>query len=77
MKKLTIIAVVFVTSGCATYKWASNGTLAEFRRDYYECERDMRQVMYNWGDSFMAPTLAAEFGERCMISKGYQKVRVD
>jgi hypothetical protein len=55
------------------YEWRKPGsTQADFRRDAYECERDMRQSGY-FGSGLAAAFEAQAFQERCMEAKGYYK----
>ena len=79
MKTLIVIGVVLLgLSGCSTqHKWTHpNFTQANWSRDTYECEKDMRQSGY-FGRGIMAQVRANEFQERCLQARGYTKVTVD
>jgi len=66
-------------SACAPAAlWDKPGaTKQDFAKDSYECERDMRQGS-NYGTGFiggLTGNTAEDFQERCMIARGYQRVR--
>ena len=78
MRRIILAVLIAVTlGGCAQYMWVKNGaTDAEFRKDRYECERDMRQSGYYGGGLYGALNMM-EFGEQCMRARGYQKTQAD
>jgi hypothetical protein len=70
-----LIAGLFsvAVAGCAKTYWTKPGlTPAEWNRDIYECERDMRQSGY-FGTGLVGHWNADAFQERCLIAKGYYK----
>ena len=74
MKFKGIIAVAVVSvilSGCAPTIWDKPGaTQADFARDSYDCEKDMRQSGY-YGGGLVGALNAEEFSDRCMVAHGY------
>lgn len=73
MKSLSI-AILVLVAGCApTWEWRHpTKNLTDFKKDSYECERDVRQSGY-YGGGIAGALNAQEFGARCMESKGYYK----
>lgn len=72
MKKLLLVLLL---CSCATqnYQWVSEKAKPEqWAKDMYECERDTRQTPF--GGGILRPMIAADFQERCLMSKGYKKV---
>ena len=70
---LLLACLVFALAGCARTMWAKDGaTQADFSRDAYECERDMRQSGY-FGGGLMGLANRQDFFERCMVAHGYEK----
>ena len=66
---------VLVVFGCTRVVWVKPGVSEqEFRVDSYVCEKDMRQSGY-FGTGISGAMNASGFYERCMESKGYQKIR--
>jgi hypothetical protein len=67
MKLFVLSAVLALPlTGCMKLVWAKRGaTVAEFKTDSYECERDSRQVTYRRGESRTA------FFNRCMDARGW------
>jgi hypothetical protein len=78
MRYATVITLFLVLTGCTQYMWKhpSHSDMARFRRDHYECERDMRQSGY-YGGGIAGQMNATAFGERCMVARGYYKVAKD
>jgi hypothetical protein len=61
-----------VVAGCQTY-WTKPGfNQADWNRESYECERDMRQSGY-YGTGFIGLLNSQGFFERCLVGKGYYK----
>src|SRR5437899_9366442 len=79
MNRLSIISLAtlsFLLSACASTSWSKPGaTQAEYNKDSYECERDMRQSG-GYGTGLAGALNAQGFAERCMIARGYTKVTV-
>jgi hypothetical protein len=77
MRRFSIIlpvALCFVLSACAATSWSKPGTTqAEYNKDSYECERDMRQSG-GYGTGLAGALNAQGFEDRCMIARGYTKV---
>ena len=68
-----VLAVLLTTSCAEQAVWVKPGaTEQEFAQDSYECERDMRQSGY-FGTGIYAPIAAQQFGERCMVARGWSK----
>jgi hypothetical protein len=66
-----------IVSGCAQYRWLHpNYTEATFKRDAYDCEKDMRQSAY-FGTGIGGAIRAREFQDRCMEARGYTKTLVE
>ena len=61
-------------SGCASsYTWEKPGaSMDQMNKDFYECEKDMRQSGY-FGGGIVGEINAQKFHERCLIAKGYIK----
>ena len=76
MRNLLLLSSFLFFTGCSTYVWLhpEHNDAARFNRDSYECERDMRQSGY-YGTGIVGAINAQEFGERCMIARGYYKAR--
>jgi hypothetical protein len=73
---ITTIAALGL-GGCAEYAWTKPGlTQADFNRDSYNCEKDMRQSGY-FGGGLVGALNAQAFEERCMTAQGYSKVRTN
>ena len=72
MRGLLIVAVAGpLLGGCAQTVWDKPGaTQADFQRDSYDCERDMRQSGY-FGGGIVGALNASGFESRCMMAKGY------
>jgi hypothetical protein len=63
-----------ILAGCATY-WTKPGfNPADWNRDRYECERDMRQSGY-YGSGLFGAINAQNFFEECLVARGYYKTR--
>jgi len=67
-----IALVSFSLFGCATpMVWEKSGvSQADFKRDRYECERDMRQSGY-FGGGISGSINRREFFKSCMGARGY------
>jgi hypothetical protein len=69
MKNAAALFVAVALSGCAAPEtwifYKPDMTLRAYQRDGYECEKDVRQVNYDRGES------AIPFLRRCMAAKGY------
>jgi len=79
MKPLFFLISALLFIGCAAqYVWKhpDHNDQARFNRDAYECERDMRQSGY-FGGGLTGQINAQQFQERCMVARGYYKVRRD
>jgi hypothetical protein len=77
MKKALALAPVIIASmlaltSCASTWSKPGGTQAEFNKDSYECERDMRQSG-GYGTGLVGALNAQGFAGRCMIAHGYTK----
>jgi hypothetical protein len=60
-------------AGCARTYWTKPGfNQADWNRDSYECERDMRQSGY-YGSGLIGALNAQDFQEPCLVAKGYYK----
>jgi hypothetical protein len=71
MRRLAIIAVLLPLAACAQYVWVKPGaTQADFKRDAYNCEKDMRQSGY-YGGGLAGALEAYGFEQRCMEAQGY------
>src|SRR5215510_6823562 len=76
-RQIAITIALLGLSGCAQYRWTHPSfTEANWRRDIYECERDMRQSAY-FGGGIVGQINANDFQERCLQARGYSKVKVD
>jgi hypothetical protein len=74
---LMAILCALTLTACAmpTYSWyRPNLTEAEWRRDSYDCERDARMSALSFGTSIVGQVQAERFAQRCMESKGYERV---
>ena len=82
MRGLALILLILILPGCAHYMWArvdgnnDQAAIEQFRKDSYECERDVRQSGH-YGQGVYGAMEAQGFGERCMRSRGYKKVPRD
>ncbi len=66
------ISLLIVTS-CQHVVWTKAGfNPADWNRDRYECERDMRQSGY-YGGGLVGEANAASFFASCLIARGYYK----
>ena len=74
--RTTTILICVLLAGCAQYQWQKYGaTQQDFKRDAYNCEKDMRQSGY-YGTGLVGAIEAYSFEDRCMEAQGYSKVRV-
>ncbi len=62
MKKLIIIFVLL--GGCTTGQEWSGKTEADFKRDYYECMREFRQIGGKYARN-------VPYENRCLEGRGY------
>ena len=72
---LLLLGSIVIVAGCASRQvnWVKDGgSQQEFRKDIYECERDMRQSG-NFGSGLMAQARADEFMKSCMRARGYSE----
>ncbi|MDP1821962.1 MAG: hypothetical protein Q8L48_01925 [Archangium sp.] len=77
MKRFTMVAIGLLGVSCAQTRWYKQGaTTAEFERERYECERDMRQSGY-FGDGIAGAINMSDFFARCMHAHGWVKYQVD
>ncbi len=82
MRTLCLSVLFLVSTGCTQYVWqrtdgrTDQAAIEQFRKDRYECERDMRQSGY-YGAGAYGAVEAKGFGERCMQARGYNKVPAD
>ena len=82
-KTILILGASAVLGACATQPliWEKSGaTEADYRRDAYECERDVRQSGHYGGGGYgLAGAIASaqaqenmkDFFKRCMVAHGY------
>jgi len=69
-----LLLLSLAVAGCQTY-WTKPGfNQADWNRDRYECERDMRQSGY-YGGGIVGAINAQDFFEECLVARGYYKVR--
>jgi hypothetical protein len=69
-KVLCLLALTL--AGCQAY-WTKPGfNQADWNRDKYECERDMRQSGY-YGTGIIGAINAQDFFEECLVARGYYK----
>ena len=69
---LVVTASTLALTACAS-SWSKPGaTQADYNKDSYECERDMRQSG-GYGTGLAGALSAQGFAERCMIARGYTK----
>lgn len=77
-----LIFLFLILAGCTQYMWTRTDgrtdqeAVDQFRKDRYECERDMRQSGY-YGGGLAGAMEAQGFGERCLRARGYKKVPAD
>lgn len=70
---LFLTAVSVAAVGCVQTYWTKpDFNQADWNRDTYECERDMRQSGY-YGGGVLGEINAQNFFERCLAAKGYSK----
>lgn len=70
MKKAIILSLALL-AGCAPMIWDKpGGSVAEYNKDSYECEKDTRQSGY-FGGGIPGAMAMRDFAKRCMVSKGY------
>jgi len=75
--RVAILLLLIVVSGCTQYRWTHPSfTESAWRRDTYECERDMRQSAY-FGGGIGGAIAAANFQERCLQARGYNKEAIN
>lgn len=70
-----LLIAACILAGCGPrLVWYKPGgaTQADFNRDTYECERDVRQGGY-YGTGIAGALNAQGFGERCMFAKGWER----
>lgn len=68
-----VIGLLSLSCCTITSHWSKpGGTQAEFNKDSYECERDMRQSGH-FGEGMAASFAMEGFYERCMVARGYTK----
>jgi hypothetical protein len=73
-RAVVLLLLVLSTTGCARAYWTKAGfNQADWNRDSYECERDMRQSGY-YGTGLFGALNAQNFEERCLVAKGYYRV---
>lgn len=82
MKILMIIFLISSLLGCATttYYEKPGASDADFKRDNYECERDVRGLPYSpysqsLSSMFMDEAIRLRLFEQCMEAKGWRKVK--
>jgi hypothetical protein len=77
LQLVALLACVVSAAGCASWYWTKPGfNPADWNRDSYECERDMRQSGY-YGAGWVGASNAQNFYERCLAARGYYKQRAD
>jgi hypothetical protein len=65
-----LVASMFALAGCSLC-WTKPGfTQAEWNRDRYECERDVRQSSY-YGGGIIGGYNMQEFFNECLVARGY------
>jgi hypothetical protein len=69
-----VFAAALIVASCGKAVWTKPSfTQAEYRRDTYECDRDVRQSYHGTG---IAGALSArDFYDRCMEARGWEKVK--
>jgi hypothetical protein len=73
IRLLSSIVCLVMLYGCAQYDWTKeSATEHDVKRDTNECEHDVRQSGYFGGAITMQRHL-----DRCMIAKGWKKVKVE
>lgn len=73
MRGLVAIVFCLALAGCQTF-WTKPGfNEADWNRDRYECDRDMRQSGY-FGTGLLGELNAQSFFESCLVAKGYSKI---
>ncbi len=70
--KYSLCLVALFLSACSTVWDKPGATQEEFKKDTYECERDMRQSG-NFGTGVYGGLNAQAFNDRCMEARGYTK----
>jgi hypothetical protein len=71
--RVIVLSLAAIVAACATAYWTKPGfNAADWNRDRYECERDMRQSGY-YGAGLVGEINASAFFERCLVAKGYFK----
>ena len=71
---VAVVLLAITVAGCTRTYWTKPGfNQADWNRDSYECERDMRQSGY-YGAGLVGVINAENFQERCLVAKGYHKV---
>ena len=72
----SLLPVVVCLCGCAGVPVFSKpgATQADYNRDSYACDRDVRQSFVGQ-TGVVASIDAQDFGERCMIAKGWTIAR--
>lgn len=66
-------ACMLVLAGCAPVYWSKPGfSQAEWNRDSYECERDVRQTSH--GTGLVGALDAMAFEQDCLRAHGYYRV---
>jgi hypothetical protein len=76
--RTSLFVLCLFLSGCATGRYAwTHPTFTEqtYKRDNYECERDMRQSAH-FGRGLVGELNAYAFNARCMEARGYTWVKV-
>jgi hypothetical protein len=71
---MRLLLILVLASSCASH-WAwqrEDATQQDFRRDSYDCERDMRQSGY-YGNGLIGMANARDFFDSCMYAHGWWK----
>jgi hypothetical protein len=73
IRLLSISVTLVMLYGCARYDWRKeSATEHDLKADTHECEHDVRQSGYFGGVIAMQRHV-----DRCMIAKGWKKVKVE
>ena len=68
MKKLIIITgIAILAAGCTTGQQWSGKTEVDFKRDYYECMREFRQIGSKYARN-------VPYENRCLEGRGYTNI---
>lgn len=73
MKKLMLLALVIVVTGCSPPAyWRSRTSVGQAGTDWWECDQAAKQAVASMSDPAAADRKAAELRDQCMRARGYQ-----